>query len=256
MLVDSHCHINFPDLAARMPEVLANMAANGVSHAMVIGVSKPKYPEVLALAEAHANLFATVGIHPDDPDAEEFSEDELVAHAAHPKVVGIGETGLDYHWCQGDLAWQHERFAVHIRAARRTGLPLVIHTRSSAQDTVRLMREHGADAVGGVMHCFTESWDIARLALDLGFYISLSGIVTFKNAAVVKEVAQKVPLDRLLVETDSPYLAPVPFRGKPNEPAYVPYVAAEIARLRGIDVETVASATSANFFRLFSRAQA
>ncbi len=255
MLVDSHCHINFPDLAARMPEVLANMAANGVSHAMVIGVSRLKYPEVIGLAEAHANLFATVGIHPDDPEAEEFSEDELVAHAAHPKVVGIGETGLDYHWCQGDLAWQHERFATHIRAARRVNLPLVVHTRSSADDTVRMMREHGADAVGGVMHCFTENWDIARAALDLGFYISLSGIVTFKNAAVVKEVAQKVPLDRLLVETDSPYLVPVPYRGKTNEPAYVKHVAEHIAELRGLHFEQVAEATTDNYFRLFAKAQ-
>lgn len=255
MLVDSHCHINFPDLAARMPQVLDNMAANGVGHALVIGVSRDKYPEVLALAAAHPHLFATVGIHPDDQDAAEFSEDELVAHATHAKVVGIGETGLDYHWCKGDLGWQHERFAVHIRAARRSGLPLVIHTRSSAADTVRLMREHGADAAGGVMHCFTEDWATAQAALDLGFYISLSGIVTFKNAHQVQEVAQKVPLDRLLVETDAPYLAPVPFRGKTNEPAYVRHVAEHIATLRGMRFEDLAQATSDNFFRLFAKAQ-
>nr|WP_294867391.1 TatD family hydrolase [uncultured Pseudogulbenkiania sp.] len=253
MLVDSHCHINFPDLAARLPEVLANMRHNGVSHALVIGVSRPKYPEVLALAEAHDNLYATVGVHPDDPDAEEYSEDELVAHAAHPKVVGIGETGLDYHWCQGDLTWQHERFCTHIRAARRVGLPLVIHTRESAADTVKLMREENAGEAGGVMHCFTESWEVAQQALDLGFYISLSGIVTFKNALQVKEVAQKVPLDRLLVETDSPYLAPVPFRGKTNEPAYVKHVAEHIAELRGLSFEAVAQATTDNFFRLFAK---
>ena len=253
MLVDSHCHINFPDLAARLPEVLANMRHNGVSHALVIGVSRPKYPEVLALAEAHDNLYATVGVHPDDPDAEEYSEDELVAHAAHPKVVGIGETGLDYHWCQGDLGWQHERFRTHIRAARRVGLPLVIHTRESAADTVQLMREENAGEAGGVMHCFTESWEVAQQALDLGFYISLSGIVTFKNALQVKEVAQKVPLDRLLVETDSPYLAPVPFRGKTNEPAYVKHVAEHIAELRGLSFEAVAQATTDNFFRLFAK---
>ncbi|EEG09374.1 TatD family hydrolase [Pseudogulbenkiania ferrooxidans] len=253
MLVDSHCHINFPDLAARLPEVLANMRHNGVSHALVIGVSRPKYPEVLALAEAHDNLYATVGVHPDDPDAEEYSEDELVAHAAHPKVVGIGETGLDYHWCQGDLTWQHERFRTHIRAARRVGLPLVIHTRESAADTVQLMREENAGEAGGVMHCFTESWEVAQQALDLGFYISLSGIVTFKNALQVKEVAQKVPLDRLLVETDSPYLAPVPFRGKTNEPAYVKHVAEHIAELRGLSFEAVAQATTDNFFRLFAK---
>ena len=253
MLVDSHCHINFPDLAARLPEVLANMRQNGVSHALVIGVSRPKYPEVLGLAEAHDNLYATVGVHPDDPDAEEFSEDELVAHAAHPKVVGIGETGLDYHWCQGDLTWQHERFRTHIRAARRVGLPLVIHTRESAADTVRLMREENAGEAGGVMHCFTESWEVAQAALDQGFYISLSGIVTFKNALQVKEVGQKVPLDRLLVETDSPYLAPVPFRGKTNEPAYVKHVAEHIAELRGLSFEAVAEATTDNFFRLFAK---
>lgn len=253
MLVDSHCHINFPDLVSRLPEVLQNMKDNQVTHALVIGVSKDRYPDVLALAEQHPHLFATVGIHPDDPDAEEFTEDELVAHAAHPKVVGIGETGLDYHWCKGDLTWQHDRFRCHIRAAKRTGLPLVIHTRESAEDTVRLMREEGADVCRGVMHCFTETWDIARQALDLGFYISLSGIVTFKNAQQVKEVAQKVPLDRLLVETDSPYLAPVPFRGKQNEPAFVRHVAEHIAELRGISFEEVAAATTENFFTLFGK---
>jgi TatD DNase family protein len=255
MLVDSHCHLNFPDLAGRLPEVFAKMDANGVQQAVVIGVSKPRYPEVLALAEAHERLYATVGVHPDDPEAEEFSEDELVAHADHPKVVAIGETGLDYHWCKGDLAWQHERFRVHIRAARRSGLPLVIHTRESAADTIAIMKEAGADAAGGVMHCFTETWDIARAALDLGFYISISGIVTFKNAAVVKEVASKVPLDRLLVETDSPYLAPVPYRGKTNEPGYVRHVAEQIAELRGLSLEQVAAATTDNVYRLFSKMQ-
>lgn len=253
MLVDSHCHINFPDLAARLPEVLAKMDANGVQQAVVIGVSVPKYPEVLALAEAHERLYATVGVHPDDPEAEEFSEDQLVAHATHPKVVAIGETGLDYHWCKGDLAWQHERFRTHIRAAKRAGLPLVIHTRESAADTIAIMREAGADEAGGVMHCFTETWEVAQAALDLGFYISISGIVTFKNAAIVKEVASKVPLDRLLVETDSPYLAPVPYRGKTNEPAYVRHVAEHIAELRGLRLEQVAEATTENVYRLFAK---
>ncbi len=221
----------------------------------MIGVSRPKYPEVLALAENHDNLYATVGIHPDDPDAEEFSEDELLAHAAHPRVVGIGETGLDYHWCKGDLEWQHQRFRTHIRAARRAGLPLIIHTRESAADTIRILREEGAGQCGGVMHCFTENWEVAQAALDIGFYISFSGIVTFKNAAQIKEVAQKMPLERMLVETDSPYLAPIPYRGKLNEPAYVRHVAEHIAELRGISFEEVAAATSDNFYRLFSKIQ-
>ncbi|MCL6263845.1 TatD family hydrolase [Craterilacuibacter sp. RT1T] len=256
MLVDSHCHLNFPDLVARLPEVLANMQAAQVTHAMVIGVAMPEYPAVLALAEAHANLFATVGVHPDSQEAEVPSEDELVVLAEHPRVVGIGETGLDYHWCKGDLDWQHARFRRHIRAARRAGLPLVIHTRESALDTLRIMREEKAGEAGGVMHCFTESWEVAEAALDLGFYISLSGIVTFKNARQIHEVAQKVPLDRLLVETDSPYLAPVPYRGKTNEPAFVRHVAEHIASLRGITLEEVATATTENYFRLFAKAGA
>ncbi|KUM04930.1 TatD family hydrolase [Chromobacterium subtsugae] len=255
MLIDSHCHINFPDLAARLPEVLGNMRENRVTHALVIGVSRPKYPQVLALAEAHANLYATVGVHPDDPEAEEYSEDELVELAGHPRVVGIGETGLDYYWCKGDLAWQHQRFRTHIRAARRVSLPLVIHTRESAADTIRIMQEEHAEQCGGVMHCFTETWEVAEAALALGFYISFSGVVTFKNAKQVQEVAQKVPLERMLIETDSPYLAPVPHRGKQNEPAYVRHVAEFIAELRGVPVEQVAAATTENFFRLFAKAE-
>lgn len=253
MLVDSHCHINFAELAADMEGVRARMQANGVTHALVIGVNLPDFPQVLSLAEQYDNFYATVGVHPDNQEAVEPDEAQLVALSAHPRVVGIGETGLDYHWCKGDLAWQHARFATHIRAARATGLPLIIHTRESAEDTVRMMREEGADACGGVMHCFTENWEIARAALDLGFYISLSGIVTFKNADIVKDVARKVPLDRLLVETDAPYLAPVPFRGKLNQPAYVRHVAEHIATLRGDTLENIAAATTANFFRLFSK---
>ncbi|MDN0073391.1 TatD family hydrolase [Crenobacter sp. SG2303] len=251
MLVDSHCHLNFPDLAARLPEVLARMEENCVELALVIGVTRSDYPSVLALAEAHPHLYATVGIHPDDKDAAEFSEDELIEHAAHPKVVGIGETGLDYHWCKGDLAWQHERFRVHIRAARRTGLPLIIHTRESAADTLRIMKESGAER--GVMHCFTENREVAKAALDLGFYISFSGIVTFKSAQELKEVAKMVPLDRILVETDSPYLAPVPFRGKQNEPGFVRHVAEHVAELRGMPFEALAEATTDNFYTLFSK---
>lgn len=255
MLVDSHCHIDFPDFAERMPEVLGAMRANGVLAAACIGVNLEDLPRVLALAEAHANLYATVGVHPEYTDAREPTVDELVALAAHPKVIAIGETGLDYYWQKDKPEWQRERFRVHIRAARQVGKPLVIHTRESAEDTVRLMAEEGAGQVGGVMHCFTESWAVAQQALDLGFHISLSGIVTFKNAALVKEVAQKVPLDRLLVETDSPYLAPVPYRGKQNQPAYVRHVAEEIAKLRGVTFEAVAEATTANFYQLFSQAQ-
>jgi len=254
MLVDSHCHLNFPDLVSHLPDVLASMQANAVSHALVIGVTLPEFPQVLQLAEQYDHLFATVGVHPDNPDAEEADEEQLLALAAHPKVVGIGETGLDYHWCKGDLAWQHDRFRTHIRAARRAGLPLVVHTRESVADTLRLLREEQAGECGGVMHCFTEDWDSARAALDLGFYISISGIVTFKNAAQVKQVASQVPLDRLLVETDSPYLAPVPFRGKQNQPAYVRHVAEELAALRGVSLEVLAEATSNNFFRLFGKA--
>lgn len=255
MLVDSHCHLNFPDLQSHLPEALAAMQANAVTHALVIGVSLPEFPQVLALAEHYPHLFATVGVHPDNPDAEEPSEARLIELAQHPKVVGIGETGLDYHWCQGDLAWQHQRFRTHIRAARALQLPLVVHTRESIADTLRLLREEGAEVCGGVMHCFTEDWDSAQQALDLGFYISISGIVTFKNAAQIKQVASRVPLDRLLVETDSPYLAPVPFRGKQNQPAYVRYVAEQVAQLRSISLDTLAEATSANFFRLFAKAE-
>ena len=255
MLVDSHCHLNFPDLVAHLPEVLAEMRAQLVTHALVIGVNLPEYTQVLQLAESHAHLFATVGVHPDNPDAEEASIEQLVEWARHPKVVGIGETGLDYHWCQGDLTWQHQRFRHHIRAARQAGLPLVVHTRESVADTLRLLREEGAEACGGVMHCFTEDWASAEAALDLGFYISISGIVTFKNATQVKDVASRVPLDRLLVETDSPYLAPVPYRGKQNQPGYVRYVAEQVAQLRGMPLEDLARATTDNFFRLFSKAR-
>jgi TatD DNase family protein len=255
MLVDSHCHLNFPDLVSHLPEALAAMQANAVTHALVISVNLPDFPQVLALAENHAHLFATVGVHPDNPDAVEPTEEQLLAFAQHPKVVGIGETGLDYHWCQGDLTWQHQRFRTHIRAARQAGLPLVVHTRESVADTLRLLQEEQADSCGGVMHCFTEDWESARQALDLGFYISISGIVTFKNAAQIKDVASKVPLDRLLVETDSPYLAPVPFRGRQNQPAYVRHVAELIAELRGVSLETIAQATTDNFFRLFAKAQ-
>lgn len=254
MLVDSHCHLDFPDLANRLPDVLKRMQDNGVGCAVCIGVNLEDYPKVLALAEAEPRLFATVGVHPEYTDVGEPSEEDLVRLAGHEKVVAIGETGLDYYWQKDKPEWQRARFRTHIRAAKRCGKPLVIHTRDSADDTLKLMQEEGADAVGGVMHCFTENWDIASKALDLGFYLSFSGIVTFKNATVVKEVATKCPLDRLLIETDSPYLAPVPYRGKPNEPAYVLHVAEEIARLRSLTLDSVSQATTDNFFRLFRHA--
>lgn len=255
MLIDSHCHLNFPDLASRIDEVKASMREKGVERAVVISVNVPDYLAVRALALAHEEFWATVGVHPDVEDGPDMDEDFLVAEAAHPKIIGIGETGLDYHWCKGDLEWQRERFRRHIRAARRAGVPLVIHTREAADDTLAVMREAGADAAGGVMHCFTENWDVARAALDLGFYLSFSGILTFKNARQVQEVAAKAPLDRILVETDSPYLAPVPYRGKQNEPAYTRFVAEYLATLRGLSYDEVAAMTTANFFRLFRKAR-
>jgi TatD DNase family protein len=255
-LVDSHCHLDFPELAADLPGVLDDMRAHGVTHALCVSVTLEDFPKVRALAEHHANLYASVGTHPDYPDAPLVTADELLRLADHPKVVGIGETGLDYYRLEGDLEWQRERFRTHIRAARACGKPLIIHTRSSAEDTLAIMREEKAAEAGGVMHCFTETWEVAKAALDLGFHISFSGIVTFKNAVELKEVAKRVPLDRMLVETDSPYLAPVPYRGKTNRPGWVKYVAEEIAALRGIAFEEVAEATTRNFFRLFKSARA
>ena len=256
MLVDSHCHLDFPELHSDLDGVLERMSANGVTHALTISTTLETFPAVRAVARAHANVWCSAGVHPDERrDAREVTEDELVAMARDPRVVAIGETGLDYYRVEGDTEWQRARFRTHIRAARRAAKPLVIHTRAAAEDTLRLMREEGADEAGGVMHCFTETWEVAQAAMALGFHISFSGIVTFKNAADLKEVAKRVPLERMLVETDSPYLAPVPHRGKPNQPAFVKHVAEEIARLRGIAVEAVARATTDNFFRLFRDAR-
>jgi TatD DNase family protein len=249
-LVDSHCHLDFPELATDLDAVLGDMQANGVSHALCVSVTLEDFPQVRALADAHENLFASVGTHP-DYEHHVVVQESLVGLAAHPKVVAIGETGLDYYRLQGDLEWQRDRFRTHIRAAREAGKPLIIHTRSAAADTIRIMHEEHAAEVGGVMHCFTESWETAVQAMAMGFHISFSGIVTFKNAAALKEVARRVPLDRLLVETDSPYLAPVPYRGKVNRPGWVRYVAEEIARLREVPFEEIARATTDNFFRLF-----
>ena len=254
MFVDSHCHINFPGLRERMPAILDAMRQHQVSHALCVGVNFEELPSVLELAAAHDNIFASVGVHPDYEGAEEPTEQRLLELATRPKVIAIGETGLDYYRLTGDLEWQRERFRTHIRVARKCRKPLIIHTRAAAEDTIALMREEQAGEAGGVMHCFTETREVAQAALDQGFYISLSGIVTFKSARDLKEVAKMVPLERLLIETDSPYLAPVPHRGKTNEPAWVKHVAEEIARLRGISIDEVAAATTANFFRLFKEA--
>lgn len=255
MFIDSHCHLDFPDLSSNLDEVLGKMRENQVSHALCVSVNLEDFPRVRALAEAHPNLFASVGVHPDYENLTEPQAAHLASLAGHPKVIAIGETGLDYFGLKGDLEWQRERFRQHIRAARQCGKPLIVHTRAAAEDTLRIMAEEGADKVGGVMHCFTESWDVAQRAIEMNFYISFSGIVTFKNAVALKDVARRIELGKALIETDSPYLAPVPHRGKTNQPAFVRYVAEEIATLRGIAVHEVAEATSANFFNLFKAAK-
>ncbi len=251
LLVDSHCHLDFTEFQGREDELLAAMKANDVGWALIAGVTLERFPDVLALTERFHNLYAAVGVHPDTEEGEEPDQERLILLADHPNVVAIGETGLDYYRLEGDLEWQRNRFRTHIRAARRVGKPLIIHTREAAADTLRILQEEGAGEVGGVFHCFTETRTVAEAALDLGFHISFSGIVTFKKALQIKEVASFVPLDRILVETDAPYLAPVPHRGKLNHPALVRHVAEEVARLRCIGTEALAQATTANFFRLF-----
>lgn len=254
MLVDSHCHLNFPELSENIQSVRQLMQDQHVGHALCVSVTLDKFPEVLALAEQYDNFYASVGVHPDYENIKEPTVEELVRLANHVKVVAIGETGLDYFRLTGDLEWQRERFRTHIRAAAIAKKPLIIHTRNAVEDTLRIMREEGVERVGGVLHCFTESLEMALAAIEMGFYISFSGIVTFKNALQLKEVARKIPLNRILIETDSPYLAPVPFRGKTNQPAYVKYVGQEVANLRDISFEEVAEATTANFFKLFHHA--
>ena len=256
MFIDSHCHLDFPELEADRASVLALMRTNAVSYALTISTTLKTFPAVLAVAEANANIWCSAGVHPDEQvDDHEATLEELLTMADHPKVVAIGETGLDYYRLPEPLDWQRERFRVHIRAAKQTGKPLVIHTRNSHADTLRIMDEEGAAEVGGVMHCFTEVQDVADAAMAMNFYISFSGIVTFKNAKDLKEVAKNIPLNRMLIETDSPYLAPTPFRGKMNQPGYVKHVAEHIAELRGIPVEEVAKATTENFFTLFKHAE-
>ena len=264
MFTDSHCHLSFPELSARLPEILSAMSLAQVDRALCICTTLEEFETVHGLATGCDRLWATVGVHPDNEGVREPTLDDLLQRAALPRVVGIGETGLDYYRLNGrsvaDMEWQRERFRVHIRAGRQTDLPLVIHTRSASDDTLAVLREEGGFAGGGafpasrgVFHCFTETEAVARAALDLGFLISFSGILTFRNAADLREVARFVPLDRLLIETDSPYLAPVPYRGKTNTPALVPYVAQQIAETKGISVEEVARASSDNVDRLFGR---
>ena len=265
MFVDSHCHLTFPELAPRLTEIRQAMAAAQVDRALCICTMLEEFEAVHALAMQYDNFWATVGVHPDSEDVTEPGVQDLVERAGQPRVVAIGETGLDYYRMEerkggrsvADMEWQRERFRTHIRAARQAGQPLVIHTRSASADTLAILREEGEDGApgcaGGVFHCFTETAEVARAALDLGFYVSFSGILTFKSAQELRDVAAFVPLDRLLIETDSPYLAPVPYRGKVNEPSYVPHVAARIAEIRKMPAEAIARTTSANFERLFQR---
>lgn len=252
MFIDSHCHIDPAFQPDGIDSILANMAQAQVSHALCVSVTLEDYPGVRDLAARHSNLFASCGIHPDYPDARNPTVAELVSLSDHPKVVAIGETGLDYFRLNGDLEWQRERFRLHIRAARATQKPLIVHTRAAREDTIQILKEEGADSVGGVLHCFTEDWATAKAGLDLNFMVSFSGIVTFKNAADLREVARQMPADRILIETDSPYLAPVPHRGKTNEPAFVPHVAHCISSLRNVSIEQFAEETSTNFHRLFN----
>jgi TatD DNase family protein len=254
MLIDSHCHLDRVDLkpyGGDFKRFVAETQSHAIDHMLCVSISLEKWPGMMALLDDHACISASVGVHPNEQDCQEPTEADLIERAAHPKIVAIGETGLDYFRSEGDLSWQHERFRTHIRAAKATGKPLIIHTRESREDTLRILREEGAAEVGGVLHCFTEDWETARQALDLNFYISFSGIVTFRNAEQIQDAARKVPEDRLLVETDSPYLAPIPHRGKPNYPHYVRKVAEFVADLRGVSLETLAEQSSRNYWTLF-----
>lgn len=266
MFTDSHCHLSFPELREQLPAILVAMQAAQVGRALCICTTLEEFDDVHALARSHNNLWATVGVHPDSEDVQEPTLDDLLERAARARVVGIGETGLDYYRLNGrttdDMAWQRDRFRVHIAAARQTDLPLVIHTRSASDDTLAILREAGGfggagegglPLARGVFHCFTETEAVARAALDLGFYISFSGIVTFRNATDLRDLLRWIPIDRLLIETDSPYLAPVPHRGRTNSPAFVPFVAQQVAEIKGLPVSEVALATSHNFDILFNR---
>lgn len=253
MFIDSHCHINFPELMIKMEDVLAGMKEKKISHALCVSVTLDKFPEILELAKKYEHIFASVGVHPDYENISEPTPGQLVELAKDKKVVAIGETGLDYFRLTGDLNWQRERFRNHIQAAISANLPLIIHTRNAREDTIRIMKDESANKATGVMHCFTETYEMAKQALDLGFYISFSGIITFKNAHELRDTVKKIPLERMLIETDSPYLAPVPNRGKTNEPANVAYVAEKVAEIKNIPVEEVAIATTKNFSKLFKK---
>lgn len=258
MLIDSHCHIDLIDyekLGGDPTTAVAYAHENGISHMLCVSVNLEQYPNMLETIKEMPKVFASVGVHPNEHDGLDPGVEKLVELADNSKVVAIGETGLDYFRSEGDLEWQRDRFRRHIEAAKQTGKPLIIHSREAKQDTIKLLQEENAQDIGGVMHCFAEDWEMAQQAMDLNFYISFSGIVSFKSATILQDVAKRVPLDRMLVETDSPWLAPVPFRGKTNQPAYVKYVAQTIAELRGDSVENIATATTENFFRLFDSAK-
>jgi len=254
MLIDSHCHLDMLDLASfddGLDGIIAAARNSDVGHMLCVSVNLEDYPAMLSLVEDRDEVSVSVGVHPNTCEGRDPTPAELVELAANPKVVAIGETGLDYFRSEGELDWQRQRFRNHITAARQCGKPIIVHSRDAREDTLQIMREENADAAGGVMHCFAEDWDMAQRALELGFYISFSGIVTFKSATELQEVALKVPLDRMLVETDCPYLAPVPHRGKPNQPAWTRHTAEFIAELRGETYEAIAEATTGNFNRLF-----
>lgn len=258
MLVDSHCHLDLLDLKmhqGQLESVLAAARAVGVERFLCVCVELRHFERILGLAQQHKDIDVSVGLHPTEQEIPEPNAERLAALASTPEVVAIGETGLDYYRCEGSMEWQQQRFREHIRAAIMVKKPLIIHTRQAPEDTIRILREERADQVGGVMHCFTESWVVAEQAMELGFYIAFSGIVTFANAKALQAVAERVPLERMLIETDAPFLAPVPMRGRPNEPAYVRYVAEYLAQLRQVDLETIAMNTTRNFYHLFGRKQ-
>jgi TatD DNase family protein len=257
-LIDSHCHLDRLDLAPfdnSFAQLIRETLDSGVEHMLCVCIDTESYPSMLSLVESYPNISISVGVHPNDKERHEPEVEELVAMAGHPKNLAIGETGLDYFRSEGDLEWQRERFRRHIRAAHLGNKPLIIHTRNARADTIKVMQEEGAAEAGGVMHCFTEDWEMASQALDMGFYISFSGIITFNSAQDLREVVKKVPLDRLLIETDAPYLAPVPKRGKPNYPAYVRYVAECVADVRGVSVDQIEAVTKDNFQSLFNPAK-
>ena len=255
IFIDSHCHVNFEGLKADYADIARRMSLNQVHRALCVSVNLPDWTPMMEMVEAEPTLYGSVGVHPDYEDALEPTVEDLVSRSSHPKVVAIGETGLDYFRLTGDLEWQRERFRTHIRAARQVGLPLIVHTREAREDTIEIMRQENAQEVGGVMHCFTESWEMAQASIELGFYISFSGIVTFKSAKDLQETVRQVPLERMLIETDAPYLAPVPHRGKRNDPSYVVHVAEKIAELKGVSLETVAKHSTENFYKLFNKIQ-